>query len=125
VTNAAVSSALGRRVDATSGSSLIRREAGELIIRASSEVSNATDAEWPAIIFLAEGARALATKRVEGLAFETPAYFEAEIKRAGSLEAWTAERYDTPAMWRSRLQLSMDSVAALVRVLAEGGPGAR
>jgi hypothetical protein len=121
VTNATVSAALGRRVDVTSGSCLVSRAAAELIVRVSSEVSNATDAEWPAIVLLEKGARGFATKRVEGLAFETPAFFEEEIARAGSLEAWAAERYDTPAMWRSRLQLSMDSVSALVRVLAEGG----
>jgi hypothetical protein len=115
-TNRALSAVLGRTVDATAGASWIRREAARLIVEQAVERSKATDLEWPGLVLRVDPDRVQGVF-VEGLEFETPDAYPAEIAAAGSREAWIAATYDRPAVMRERLQLAADSISALVRVM--------
>ena len=116
-TNRALALAAGRRLDATGGSCWVSRAGAALILERSCEPTKATDLEWPALILAGDPAR-LAGSSVEGLEFETAEFYAPEIAAAGGLEAWLRETYDAPQMWRDRLRLAADSVAALSRILS-------
>ena len=115
-TNRAASLAFGRRIDVTAGCCWLSREGAAIVLRASIEATNATDAEWPALIHRADPRR-LGAVAVDGLAFETASFFAEEVAAAGGEAAWIAARYDRPEVWLARLRLATDSVAALRRVL--------
>jgi hypothetical protein len=115
-TNRALGHAVGRRLDATAGACWLSAEGAALVLRASIEGSKATDLEWPALVHRQDGRR-LAGLRVEGLEFETATFFPREVAAAGGTSAWIRATYDRPEVWRDRLRLAADSVAALVRVL--------
>lgn len=115
-TNRALSLLAGRRLDAVAGACWLSAEGAELILRESTEATNATDLEWPALILRANPAR-LAFVACEGLEFETAAFFPEEVVAAGGEAAWVRCRYDRPEVWRDRLRLAADSVAAACRVL--------
>jgi hypothetical protein len=126
LTNHALSLAVGLQLDATAGASWLSRAGAELVIARSTEPSNATDLEWPAIVYAADPTR-LATVALEGLEFETASFFEAEIEGAGGREHWIEAVYEQPQMWSDRLRLAADSVSALTRILSSaksesGGP---
>lgn len=126
VTNRALQSASGKRLDATAGACWLSPQGLGLVLAGSVERSKATDLEWPGIILRADGRR-LGGIRTEGLEFETSEFYGAEITAAGGMESWLATTYDRPAMWRDRLRLAADSVDALTRVLDDGPgpPGSR
>lgn len=116
VTNTALSLALGRRLDAVAGASWLSREGAGLILPRSLETTNATDLEWPALVYLADRRR-LSQLRCQGLEFETATFHPAAIAAAGGLAPWLRRTYDRPDLWRARTQLAADSIAALTRVL--------
>lgn len=122
-TNRALSFYAGRRLDAVAGACWLSPAGVEVILRGSIEATNATDLEWPALILRAEPAR-LAALACEGLEFETATFAGDEIEAAGGEAAWLRRRYDRPEVWRDRLRLAVDSVAAACRVLGDGGGGA-
>ncbi|MBI3964006.1 MAG: hypothetical protein HY329_00100 [Chloroflexi bacterium] len=107
---------LNGAIDAVAGSSLFSRQAAEVIMRHSCELTNATDLEWPAIVYRELGVPPEARK-LEGLEFETADYYGDEIQAAGSVAAWVTRSYDRPETWVSRTRLAYDSIAALARVL--------
>ena len=117
-TNRALAALLGRSIDATAGAAWIRRPAAEVILASSIEATKATDLEWPALVARTELDRVQGLF-LEGLEFETPDAYRAEIAEAGSLDAWIAATYDRPAIMRERLQLAADSIAALIRVQSD------
>jgi hypothetical protein len=117
-TNRALSLAAGRRLDATAGASWLSRPGAALVLAGSVETTKAVDLEWPALVLRADRRR-LAGVRTEGLEFETAGFYANEIAAAGGLAAWMAQIYDRPEVWRDRLRLAADSVAALARVLGE------
>ncbi|MGH2353677.1 MAG: hypothetical protein ACRDJN_18900, partial [Chloroflexota bacterium] len=94
-TNRALSLALGRRVDATAGACWLSRDGASLILHHSSEPTNATDLEWPALIYRANPRR-LAYVATEGLEFETAEFFAAEVQAAGDAAAWQRAHYERP-----------------------------
>jgi hypothetical protein len=115
-TNRAASLALGRRLDATAGACWLTRAGAALILPRSTEATNATDLEWPALVYRAEGRR-LAYLATEGLEFETAEFHAREVAAQGGLAAWERAQYERPEVWRARLGLAADSAAALCRVL--------
>lgn len=123
VTNAAVSRALGRRLDAVAGASWLSRRGADVVLAQSVEATNATDLEWPALIYLVNPRR-IGQLHCEGLEFETATFHPAAIAAAGDLATWTRDTYDHPASWRDRAQLSAGSIAALARVLGRSAPAA-
>lgn len=119
-TNHALSLAVGRRLDATAGAAWLSRDGAALILQESTEPTNATDLEWPALIHRA-APRRLAGVALDGLEFETAAFFPDEVAAAGGADAWVRDRYERPEVWLARLRLATDSVAALCRVLDVAG----
>jgi hypothetical protein len=117
-TNRALSLAVGQRIDATAGACWLSQEGAELVLAGSSEPTNATDLEWPALIHRADPRR-LASIVVEGLEFETAGSAASAIAAAGGRTAWMRATYDRPEVWAARLRLAADAVAALARVLSE------
>jgi hypothetical protein len=115
-TNRAASLALGRRLDATAGACWLARPGAAHILPRSTEATNATDLEWPALISLA-GRRRLTYVATEGLEFETAEFYAPEIAALGGRAAWERVQYERADVWRARLRLAADSVAALCRVL--------
>jgi hypothetical protein len=118
-TNRALSLAAGRTLDATAGCCWLAKEGVRIVLAHSTEPTNATDLEWPAFV-LRHDPKRLVGARVEGLAFETAAFYPDEITAAGGQAAWVAQAYERPEAWATRLGLAADSAAALTRVLAGG-----
>lgn len=102
--------------DWTSGSCLITRAAAETILKYSVEPTNATDLEWPAIIYryMHITPQCILT---EGLEFETADYYQKEINLFGSREAWIKSVYEGPKQIKARQKIAQDSIAAAKRVL--------
>ena len=116
-TNRAVSAAFRRRCDVTAGAAWLSAEGARLVLAASVEASNATDGEWPAIIWRHDPRRVLQTW-CEGLEFETATFFQFEVESAGGRDAWVRQTYDTVEAWASRLTLASATVNAFVRVMS-------
>jgi hypothetical protein len=106
---------LDSTVDLVSGSFIISRRAAELVVMRSSESTNATDLEWPGIVFC-ELHTGPEVRTVEGLEFETADYYQREIEAAGSYERWLKMTCDCAENWARRARLSADSVASLTRL---------
>ncbi len=115
ITNHAFSLWFGHPVDVSAGSCGVSRRAAERLLEGSTAPTNATDAEWPALVRLMKGGR-VGYLQTEGLEFETPDYFEDEIAQAGSLEAWLEERSRSLSGWISRTRLTLESIEATQRV---------
>ncbi len=115
-TNRAASSAFRRRSDVTAGAAWLSPDGASAVLEGSVEASNATDGEWPAIVWRKDPARVLQAW-CEGLEFETATFHAPEIAAGGGREAWERQVYDTPEAWSARLALASATAAALVRVL--------
>ena len=115
VTNHAFSAWFGRRGDVGAGSCGITAHAASLIARYSIEPTNATDAEWPAIVHCLLPGR-VRYRATTGLSFETADFYAAEITKAGGREEWLKVVYDRPDVWLTRLELSHNSVRAMLAV---------
>jgi hypothetical protein len=120
-TNHAFGLAIGRRIDATAGACWLSRVGAALVLEHSREETNATDLEWPAIVFRADPRR-LAYMATEGLEFETAEFFPREVEAAGGDVAWMRARYERPDVWLARLRLAIDSVRAAHDVLIAAPP---
>ena len=118
ITNRGFSHWFGEPVDVTAGSCGVSAQAAALLLKRSVTNSNATDAEWPALVRLA-GLR-VGFIRTEGLEFETPDYFQDQIAAEGSLEAWMEKRSQPLDSWISRTRLTLESLEALRAVSREG-----
>ena len=123
-TNRAVSAAFRRRCDVTAGAAWLSAEGARLVLADSVEPSNATDGEWPAIVWRHDPRRVLQTW-CEGLEFETATFFKTEVDTAGGRDAWVRQTYDTSEAWASRLTLASATVNAFVRVMSAEGAAQR
>lgn len=115
ITNRAFSLWYGKTVDVTAGSCGLSRRAADLVLRESAASTNATDAEWPALVRI-RGSMPIDSVRTEGLEFETADYFAEEIAAAGSLEAWLEERSRPLDAWVARTRLALESLEAVQRL---------
>jgi hypothetical protein len=118
--NLAISQALGRSIDATTGACWIDRTAAHAILAHSIEPTNATDLEWPAICFKL-WPNQIHSVPTEGLEFETADYQRSEIASVG-YQSWLELHYENTLMWSRRLEIALASVHALRRVLLESDP---
>jgi len=111
ITNQAFSLFSGFKTDVTAGSSAMNKKTAQLLINNSRAEHNETDTEWPMLAM----SSSLVVRQVkfEGLEFETPDYFEEEIRRAGGLEAWKKKLDADPQQRESRLKLAMSSIKIL------------
>jgi hypothetical protein len=119
ITNHGFSLWYGEEVDVSAGSCGVSAAAARLILDRSVAPTNATDAEWPALVRLAPGMK-VGFLRTEGLEFETPDYVAEEIAAAGSLEAWMALRSGSLDGWIGRTRLTLESLEALRDVVRTG-----
>lgn len=117
ITNHAFSLWFGQPVDISAGSCGVSRRAAALLLKKSVAPSNATDAEWPALVQTTEK-MTVGFVRTEGLEFETPDYFADEIAQAGSLEAWLEERSKPLTAWIARTRLTLESLESILAVSA-------
>lgn len=115
ITNHAFSLWYGQPVDISAGSCGVSRRATKLLLEKSVAPTNATDAEWPALVQLAPG-MTVGQLRVEGLEFETPDYCPEEIAQAGSLETWLEERSKPLSAWIARTRLTLESLESTLAV---------
>ncbi len=115
-TNNALRLAIGQWIDATAGACWMTHDAAEAVLAQSTELSNATDLEWPAIIYR-DNPHKLVGIEVEGLEFETASFYLEEIEKSGGTEKWKRAQYDRPSVWSGRLRLAADSIAAMQRIL--------
>ncbi len=114
-TNDAISRALGRRVDVTSGCSSFRREVGQTIVeRSASDDFGSTDTEWPLIASLS-GFK-IGYIEAEGLEFETSDLYSDRIREIG-YDAWIGEMFDEAQLsYRRELaQASIDIIGKTLR----------
>lgn len=112
VTNSVLSSILGRKMDVAAGSCGMSRAAAEKIVESSTELTNATDAEWPMLIHCrTNGELGLDFVEINGLEFENPTFFGADA----------IELSNTTENWLQRATLCRASVEAAIRVSAEVG----
>jgi hypothetical protein len=118
LTNTAFSAVLRlrREMDMVAGSFIFSQRAAEVIVRLSTDMSLATDLEWPTLVYRELGSLPECLE-MEGLEFETADYYVKEIREAGSLGSWIRQTYDCPSMWHARTKLALDSIAAMWRVL--------
>ena len=115
ITNRALSSMVGRDLDATAGAAWIRLAAAKLILEGSTANTKATDLEWPGLVIRVDPLHVQGAL-FEGLEFETADGYSEEIARLGSVDVWIRETYDRPQMLRERLNLASDSITALMYV---------
>lgn len=115
-TNHTISLAVGRRLDATAGACWLSADGAAVILSHSREPTNATDLEWPALIYRADRRR-LGYVAAEGLEFETVEFFGPEVEGAGGVAPWQRAHYERPEVWQTRLRLAADSAGVLCDVL--------
>ena len=123
LTNAGFSAFLGldTTVDVVAGSFLMSRRAATMLRQKSTEATNATDLEWPALVIRHLGVQPCYTE-VEGLEFETADYYPDDVRELGSRDAWLRATFDRPGIWVQRARLALDSLEAFRRVMDESRP---
>ncbi len=121
ITNHAFSLWFGQQVDVSAGSCGVSSRGARLLLASSTAPTNATDAEWPALVRLMEGGTTVGFVETEGLEFETPDYFQDEIARACSLEAWLEERSRPLGSWIARTRLTLESLEATLKLIETAG----
>lgn len=114
LTNVVASRWLGRTVDVTAGSCAMTAATARLILNHSKAPTNATDAEWPAIVARAGGT--IGYVETDGLSFETADFHAPEIAAAGSLEVWLERLASQPDAWAVRTRLALESIEAIAAV---------
>lgn len=115
VTNHAFSAWFGSPADVGAGSCGITLRGVNLIAEHSEEPTNATDAEWPAIVHCLMPCR-VCYRATLGLSFETSDYYRTEIEETGGEMKWREQVYEHPEMWLRRLELSHNSIRSMLRV---------
>jgi hypothetical protein len=116
LSNLVATIALGTDLDVTAGACLITANGARIIVSQSTEVSNATDGEWPAIIWKS-GSDRVAGILCEGLEFETATFYTKEISDHGGRASWEAATYDSTASWARRMALASATASAIARVV--------
>ena len=74
-------------------------------------VSN--DVTWPLCVYQ-HGELTLGYIETEGLEFETPDRFPADVARAGGVTQWSEQLDDDPQHWAKRLELARIEVEAML-----------
>lgn len=108
-----------RNVDICVANILLSRRAIELILTYSKATNWGILTEWPLIILKhmdKNTKNKLGYIEVEGNEWEDTDRYQTEIKKAGSLNKWIAQRYDTETEWLKRLQNSIEIITPLKEV---------
>jgi hypothetical protein len=103
----------GRAWDVTAAARGLSRRAARAILNGCPDETIGVDVAWPLFLQQRGGFR-LAYEATEGLEFETPDRYGAEIAAAGGYQQWLAQLDGTPQHWAQRLHLAMLEVEAML-----------
>lgn len=104
----------GQPLDVTAGSRGLSRRAAERLIAKCDEPTSGNDCVWP--LFLAQDPELrIGYVQTEGLEWETPDRFTAEIEAMGGLDAWLIQHDADVGRWSDRLHLADVEVDAVRR----------
>lgn len=99
--------------DVGAGARGLSRRAAEAIAAGCNDEELSTDVSWP-LYLRSCGGFSLGYLPTEGLEFETQDRYEAEVRAAGSLDAWLADFDSDPARWLARLELAGGHLRAML-----------
>jgi hypothetical protein len=99
--------------DTGAGARGLSRRAAEAIVTHCLDDQISNDVTWP-LCLQQLGDFALGYIETEGLEFETPDRFTAEVAQAGGVAQWSERLDDDPQHWATRLELARIEVAAML-----------
>jgi hypothetical protein len=99
--------------DTGAGARGLSRRAAEAIVTGCLDDQISNDVTWP-LCLLQRGGFTLGHLETEGLEFETPDRFPAEVARAGGVARWSEQLDDDPQHWANRLELARIEVEAML-----------
>ena len=118
--NHAFALAFGQLWDVGAASRGLSRRAAQALIAGCDDDTIGNDCSWPLFLARHDGLR-LGYLETEGLEFETPDRYAAEIASAGGLDAWIARMDASPAQWAHRLELARIEVESVVKYSSPRG----
>jgi len=101
-----------RAWDTGTGARSLSRRAAEAIVTQCHDDAISNDVTWP-LWLQQRGGFSLGYLETEGLEFETPDRFPAEVAQAGGVAQWSEQLDDDPQHWAMRLELARIEVAAM------------
>ncbi|MEP7199278.1 MAG: hypothetical protein ABI874_05615 [Chloroflexota bacterium] len=116
IINHAFALASGKAWDVTAASRGLSRRAAQTINVDCADDTIGNDCSWPLVV-LRRAELTLAYRETDGLEFETPDRFAAEIAAAGGLSAWVARIDNDPQHWAQRLELARVEVESVTRYM--------
>jgi len=102
-----------RTWDTGAGARGLSRRAAEAIVTHCLDDQISNDVTWPLCLQQIDGLT-LGYLETEGLEFETPDRFPAEVAQAGGVMQWSEQLDDDPQHWATRLELARIEVAAML-----------
>lgn len=102
-----------RTWDTGAGARGLSRRAAETIVTGCLDDQISNDVTWP-LCLQQLGGFTLGYIETEGLEFETPDRFPAEVAQAGGVAQWSEQLDDDPQHWAARLELARIEVAAML-----------
>jgi hypothetical protein len=102
-----------RAWDTGAGARGLSRRAAEAIVSSCLDDQISNDVTWP-LCLQQLGVFTLGYIETEGLEFETPDRFPAEVAQAGGVVQWSEQLDDDPQHWAARLELARIEVAAML-----------
>ena len=99
--------------DTGAGARGLSRRAAETIVTGCLDDQISNDVTWP-LCLQQSGGFTLGYIATEGLEFETPDRFSAEVAQAGGVAQWSEQLDDDPQHWAARLELARIEVAAML-----------
>ncbi len=102
-----------RAWDTGAGARGLARRAAEAVSAQCHDDQISNDVTWP-LCLERMGGFTLGYIETEGLEFETPDRFPAEVAQAGGVAQWSEQLDDDPQHWATRLELARIEVAAML-----------
>lgn len=102
-----------RAWDTSAGARGLSCRAAEAIVTGCRDDAISNDVTWP-LCLQQRGDFSLGYLEAEGLEFETPDRFPAEVARAGGVAQWSEQLDDDVQHWAARLELARIEVAAML-----------
>ncbi len=106
--------------DTGAGARGLSRRAAEAIVTGCLDDQVSNDVTWPLCLYQ-RGGFTLGHIKTEGLEFETPDRYPAEVAQAGGVAQWSEQIDDDPQHWAHRLELARIEVEAMLPFVRGGG----
>ena len=107
--------------DVGAGARGLSRRAAEAILAGCRDENLSNDVSWP-LFLRAQGGFSISQILADGLEFETPDRFDAEVAAAGGREAWVEQFDADPARWLARLELARGHLQAMMTFIGSQRP---